>query len=226
MYIYKITNKINGKIYIGQTINDPKIRFSRHIYDAVSNKSDTPLHRAIRRYGKENFEMTIVDTATNIEELNKKEEELISYSKSLVFQKGYNVEKGGLNKTKTEESLRKVSESLKEAYRTGKKERKRTDTTDNLRKRALNFFSSEENKIKFNIANGSKYFSVYEAIELRKNKRGVSKIVEKGKLLGTFLTLKEAKEKIGFKCRQAANKCLLGQKKTYSNLIFEYLVQE
>ena len=53
MYIYKITNKINNKIYIGQTIRPVEDRWKRHINDALNNILDTHFARAIRYYKPE-----------------------------------------------------------------------------------------------------------------------------------------------------------------------------
>ena len=55
MYVYKITNKINGKVYIGQSIRPIEERFKRHINDSIKNNLDTHLARAIRKYGFESF---------------------------------------------------------------------------------------------------------------------------------------------------------------------------
>ena len=52
MYIYRITNKINNKIYIGQTIKTIKIRWLRHCTDALNYRSNTKFAKAIRKYGK------------------------------------------------------------------------------------------------------------------------------------------------------------------------------
>ena len=73
MWIYKITNIQNNKVYIGQTIRPVKDRFNRHINDALNNIIDTHFARAIRKYGKENFQIEIIDTAQNQNELNEKE---------------------------------------------------------------------------------------------------------------------------------------------------------
>lgn len=61
--IYKITNKINGKIYIGQSINIER-RWKEHIFD---NRKNSLIHLAIIKYGKENFSFEV------IEECNQKE---------------------------------------------------------------------------------------------------------------------------------------------------------
>lgn len=76
--IYKITNSINGKIYIGQTKNGLENRWHQHIYDASHNRTNMPIHFAMMKYGIENFTIECIDTAETKEELNQKE---ISYIK-------------------------------------------------------------------------------------------------------------------------------------------------
>lgn len=73
MYIYKITNNINNKIYIGKTINDIKKRFSCHKSNAKSNKN-TILCKAFRKYRPENFSISIIEKNIISESvLNEKE---------------------------------------------------------------------------------------------------------------------------------------------------------
>lgn len=88
MYIYKITNLINQKIYIGQSIHPVKERLARHFQDAISERTDTHLARAIRKYGTENFIIEIIDQANTQEELTKKEYYWIEYYNSI--KQGYN----------------------------------------------------------------------------------------------------------------------------------------
>ena len=65
-FIYKITNKINGKSYIGKTEQTVEKRFKEHISDA-RNKAhmDRPLYRAIRKYGIENFIIETLEECDN-----------------------------------------------------------------------------------------------------------------------------------------------------------------
>lgn len=93
IYIYKITNVVNGKVYIGQTINPVKDRFHRHINDAVNHIIDTHFTRAINKYGKDSFIWEIIDTASSREELNRKEEYWIHFYDAC--HKGYNTSFGG-----------------------------------------------------------------------------------------------------------------------------------
>jgi len=117
MYVYKITNKVNNKVYIGQSIRPIEERFNRHISDAVNHVLDTHFARAIRKYGKENFTIELIDTAKTQEELTLKESNWISFYDST--KTGYNetdaITKCGGNtyKSKTKEEMRLISEKLK-----------------------------------------------------------------------------------------------------------------
>lgn len=93
--IYKATNKINGKIYIGQTIKTLEERIYMHYYRADNSLEITHTHfiNAIRKYGKNNFSWEIIDTAETQEELDKKEIKWIQKYNSI--KNGYNIQKGG-----------------------------------------------------------------------------------------------------------------------------------
>ena len=84
--IYKITNKVNGKIYIGQSIHIEK-RWQEHCQPS-NNKS--LIAKAIKKYGKENFLFEVVEQCIE-EELLKKEEYYIKLYNSVV-PNGYNQE--------------------------------------------------------------------------------------------------------------------------------------
>jgi len=92
MLIYKITNKINGKIYIGQTKGDKDARFDKH----CAQKNCIAIHNAIKKYGRENF--TIDEIEKNIKtkkDLNDREIYYISYYNSTDPKIGYNICLGG-----------------------------------------------------------------------------------------------------------------------------------
>ena len=98
MWIYKITNLLNNKVYIGQTIRTDQSRWRRHILDAKNNKLNTHFARAIRKYGEENFSVEIIDTANSAEELTQKE-----VAKKLNISQSYisRIEKKVIKKLKT-----------------------------------------------------------------------------------------------------------------------------
>lgn len=98
--IYKIENKINGKVYIGQSVNIRK-RFIEHRYRAYDKKDEKTynlyLYTAIRKYGKGNFSFTIIEECRE-EELNNRERYWIDYYKSNQKEHGYNLSDGGDSK--------------------------------------------------------------------------------------------------------------------------------
>jgi len=95
--IYKFTNKVNNKVYIGQSVNISN-RYRAHIKSAFypkSNTYNTIFHAAIRKYGIEQFDFTVLCTCS-VEELNKLEKFYIQEYNSLA-PNGYNMTTGGEN---------------------------------------------------------------------------------------------------------------------------------
>lgn len=108
MFIYKITNLINNKIYIGQTVQKPNSRWQKHLSDAKIG-STCPIHLAIKKYGKNNFKFEVIDGALSQSELDYKEIHNI-YKFNSLSPKGYNLKLGNMldNKTKI-----RISNTLK-----------------------------------------------------------------------------------------------------------------
>lgn len=90
--IYKITNKANGKVYIGQTVQPLKNRWGQHISKWSPCKY---LSRAILKYGADAFIIEQIDAADTVEELNAKEMFWIARYDSTNQKKGYNILCGG-----------------------------------------------------------------------------------------------------------------------------------
>ena len=88
--IYKITNLINGKIYIGQSIH-PERRWMEHKQKAKNGKERHAIHLAIEKYGEENFSFEILKWTENY---NREEIDMIKKYNSLV-PNGYNITGGG-----------------------------------------------------------------------------------------------------------------------------------
>ena len=107
MVIYKITNKVNGKIYIGQTVQKLKDRWANHKSDA-RNSGKTPLYKSMRKYGIDNFSIEIIDYAQDLDSLNLLEQEYIKVADCLV-PKGYNLLPGGENHRHHEVTRAKLS---------------------------------------------------------------------------------------------------------------------
>lgn len=92
--IYKITNKINGKVYIGQS-RDIKNRIRVHKYDFQKNKHHNPhFQKSWNKYGKDNFKFEIIEECEE-NELNKNEQYWINFYNSFDSNLGYNLTNGG-----------------------------------------------------------------------------------------------------------------------------------
>lgn len=92
-YIYKITNLVNNKIYIGQAIDIQK-RWREHL-NCAKKQINTVLYKAMRKYGTTNFTIEQIDTASTKEELNNKEIYWIKKLNSINPEVGYNLTAGG-----------------------------------------------------------------------------------------------------------------------------------
>lgn len=90
--IYKITNLINGKVYIGQTISSIKHRWNSHKNSWHSNKRCCALYNAFDKYGIDNFIIEEIE-ACEVNQLNEREIYWIDYYNS--FNEGYNLTRGG-----------------------------------------------------------------------------------------------------------------------------------
>ena len=115
--LYQVTNKINGRIYIGQTCQGHKRRWYVHCWKAARG-GEQRFHQAIRDYGKENFEVKCLMIGPSLEWINEMERRAIKLYDT--FNNGYNDTKGGegtvgiksrLGKKHTPETRAKLSAS-------------------------------------------------------------------------------------------------------------------
>lgn len=101
-YIYKIINDVNDKVYIGQTIVTIEHRYKCHLCDAKNNNDNMLIHKAINKYGYNNFHVCLIEKIACstkqelIDEVNKKEKYYIDYYNS-IRPNGYNISIGGDN---------------------------------------------------------------------------------------------------------------------------------
>lgn len=127
--IYKIQNKQNGKVYIGQTRMSFETRlynkFCGHFENAFIKNYDTALCNALRKYGKEGFTYEVIEerSSNSFKDKNEmqswldiREKYWISYYDSTNINKGYNRTIGGSTKNYfTEETKLKISINTKKA---------------------------------------------------------------------------------------------------------------
>lgn len=92
-FIYKITNQLNQKCYIGKTMLSIQERWIQHLRDAVKDDcNNRPLYKAINKYGKDNFIIEQIEECSD-KIVNEKEQYWIKYYNS--YHNGYNATLGG-----------------------------------------------------------------------------------------------------------------------------------
>lgn len=110
MVVYKITNIINKKTYVGQTRRSLSQRWSEHLH-STNHGSTTAIHNAIRKYGKSNFTIDIIASCTSQTILNRYESVLIEKHNTLA-PNGYNIQLGGDNHSMDMGTKMKLSRAL------------------------------------------------------------------------------------------------------------------
>ena len=109
-YLYTITNQQNGKVYVGQSI-DEKGRWKQHKYFAKNpEKSGQYIHRAMAKHGIEHFSFEVIALCVSQADADYTEDQLINQYDSRNKEKGYNLKSGGSTGLMSEESKAKIRE--------------------------------------------------------------------------------------------------------------------
>lgn len=108
--VYVHTNKINGKMYVGQTCQKPNERWK----NGNGYIGCTAFNRAIKKYSWDNFDHEIVASGLTLDEANHFEELLIEKLDTMNPDNGYNLKSGGENNRCSEETKKKMSEAQKD----------------------------------------------------------------------------------------------------------------
>lgn len=106
--VYVHTNKINGKMYIGQTCQKPERRWN----SGYGYRNCSYFYNAIRKYGWENFKHEVIASNLTLEEANKFESILIEKLDTRNPDKGYNLRTGGKNGLLAEETKAKIKKAV------------------------------------------------------------------------------------------------------------------
>jgi len=106
--IYVHINKINGKMYVGQTCRRPESRWGR---DGSGYREHPYFYNAINKYGWDNFEHEVVASNLTKEEADNFEKLLIAKLNLLNPNRGYNLQEGGSNGRPSEIAIQKMREA-------------------------------------------------------------------------------------------------------------------
>lgn len=219
--IYKITNKINNKCYIGQSVN-LKSRIKSHKSMLKHNNEDNPLLRkATKKYGYENFKIEIIKYCKE-EELDFYEQYYIDYYKSHKKENGYNIELGG-NKHKHlgKEQIEKMK-NTKKGKLIGKENPfyGKTHTLETRRKMSERFknnkycvgrFMSKETREKIGNANRWHRIKPINCYDLNNN------------FIKKYPSVGEAKRQLNVKSESLIAQCARGTRKTAYGYKWKYL---
>lgn len=203
MIIYKITNQLNGEVYIGQTTKSLEERMIWH-RNAFVSQVDTHLYNAMHKYGWDNFVAEVIDSsACTKEELDALERYYIKEYNSMVD--GYNMTEGGesnpmncrRSREKHDKIMRsnevrtKISESMKLSYaeRGGPSEEHRKHLSE--QKKAM--YASEQGQLVRDKFRASYTFTKeHQLAMIEGRKKGVYCINTSGEVVAKFNTVKEA----------------------------------
>jgi len=115
--IYLITNLINGKQYVGQTIHNKEKRWADHLLDANA-KLRRPLAQEILKFGAQNFRLDTLVRVENPDYLDGLEQHFIRILETQNPDKGYNQNAGGFGNRKIrKKGVRRNSLTLEERLR-------------------------------------------------------------------------------------------------------------
>lgn len=113
--VYLVTNKVNGKKYVGITCKGYLARWKEHLSNSAAG-SKSILHNAIRKYGPDNFEVSLLESNIADQDIQNKEKEYIRrYDTFYTSGHGYNMTEGGggvAGYKHTSNTKRKISKSL------------------------------------------------------------------------------------------------------------------
>jgi group I intron endonuclease len=139
-FIYKITNIITNKCYIGETMQNPDRRFKNHMANIRRGGGCPALRDAVKKHGEENFKFEVLLTCPN-EDRFRIEKEYIQNYNSMV-PNGYNICDGGQGSSgfrHTEETKAKISKIVKKAFEDPKR-------LEQFHESAKVFWGKEENR--------------------------------------------------------------------------------
>lgn len=205
-YIYKITNDINNKVYIGKTEFNIEKRWKEHCRDSQKNYINRPLYNAMKKYGTEHFNIELIEECNNPEE---REKYWIERYRS--FKYGYNATLGGDGKKYLDYDL--VIATYKEL-----KSIKETAQKLNINEKSVHNILIENNE------------QIINSQTINKEKQGsmINQYTLDGKYIQTFISLGDAlialgKDKGSNGAKSHISDVCKGKRKTAYGYIWKYV---
>lgn len=230
--IYKVTNKENNKVYIGQTIQTLQERKNKHYYKArQKNDYNTHFINALRKYPENSFTWEIIDTANSQDELDDKEKEWITYYNSV--EKGYNTKDDGQTIIVTDKFLEKCGSRPFYAFDLrGNKLGEFLNQREFTRQHNMNkgdIYRMLQNELHFShgiICIAKESFTeerLQECVKAAKNREipFIARNIETGETFGPFLKPIECKNFLNLKSNHISE-ILRKQRKTQEGYTFQY----
>lgn len=220
-FIYKITNIISKKFYIGETKKiNPELRWNEHKRKIEKGIGCPALQDAVRKYGIDNFRFEILIICFD-EDRYKLEIEYIQKYNSIV-PNGYNLTKGGegggfYGKKHSNETIKKISETFKQKYILN------PELKQQISERQTIVMSSNvnRNKVKESIKNSN----IFNNLKKEKGKGGFSKIKViqydlYNNYINTYQSISDASKSNNIDCR-SISKNINGKQKTCCGFIWK-----
>lgn len=168
--IYCITNVVDGKRYIGQTIRTFKERSNEHKRDLINgNHYNDYLQLSYNKYGGHSFTFEILEICETLDQCNEAEEFWIYTFRTLNRKYGYNLKSGGSKGRLSPESIIKMSKSL-----TGKKLSQ--ETKDKIREIMIGRIVSIQTKQRMSIAQSGENNAMFGRKATAQTKQKMSKV--------------------------------------------------
>lgn len=212
-YIYKITNKINGKVYIGKTSYTIAYRWNQHTSAATSDKEKDDynflLHKAIRKYGVNNFLVEAIEEVEDESKLSSREIYWISYYNSCILEEnsnGYNMTYGGEGASKI--NRQKIFDLWVQGYGSLEIARQTGHHTFSIKK-ILESFKDYSKEIDFARNTGNTVFQYNE----------------KGELVNSYPSIAYAARQVGVN-PSMINKCCHGEKQSTAGFFWSFRADE
>ena len=216
MVVYKTTNLITGKIYVGQCVDN------RDSYLG----SGKWLKRSIKKYGKQNFKKEILETCNSIEELNEREAYWISVLNSTNPKIGYNILEGGKNHKGSvpwNKGLRGVQKAWNKGLNKNTDERVKEYALSSIKTRKNRKYIAWNKNLKgFNKGHETKKITKEQIQYSQPTRKEIVQYNLKGEFVALWISISEASRSLNINIGNISL-CCQGKTKQASGFLWKYL---